>query len=194
MDLERAMEAQRVKLLRLLTGWLAAVVLVSGVSLDLPLPRWVRGFITDLIVRAELAAAYLVRVSAYVQAGDQWIVVGDSSPVLSRISERCDEPPTTAALVRRIKALRRLLQDLPRHGRRLLRPLDGGEVEADCAGGFRAVDCGLENSAHAQWIAPGIERPPDTSQSFRFLDLRSRSDRTGGLGVTGLNHALRLTA
>ena len=165
MDLERALEMQRVKLLRLLTGWFALMALVSGGSLAFPLPRWARSFFVDLIVRAEFGAQCLVRVSAHLQAGERWALAENSVssfPVLEA-GDAGEDVPSTAALIRRMKALRRLLRDVPRYARRLLRPL-----VADDRAGHGAVACGSmrKELASPQWIAPQDERPPDKECTF----------------------------
>ena len=160
-DLERALETQRVKMLRLLTGWLVALALVSGGPLAVPLPRWVRAIFADLLVRAELAAQCLVQVSARLQAGHRWGVVEAAPSSFAPIAAafRDDDVPSTASLLRRMGLLRRLLQNLPRFGRRLLRRVDAGAALGPF--GYSSVyDCPAP-SATPQWIAPGIERPPD---------------------------------
>jgi len=167
LNLERTLETQRVKLLRLVTGWLAVVVLVSGGSLGLP--RWARSFLADLIVRAEFAAQCLVLVSARLQTNERWAVAEDSPASVSRSEGggAVDETPSVAVLLRRMKALRRVLQDLPRFGRRLLRPLRGseGEKRVRCSTGrTHPIDVA---PAPPEWVAPRVERPPDKG-SLRF--------------------------
>jgi len=178
-DLERALETQRVRLLRLLTGWFAVVALISAGPFAVPLPRWVRAVFADLLVRAEFAAQCLVRVSAHSQAGDRWVVAQGSSSSLAPLdkAERTDEVPSTATLLHRMKALRGVLQDLPRFGRRLLRHTDGDV--SDTALGIAPTLERRTLSATPQWIAPGVERPPDRLENN--LNVRSRSFQDGRL-------------
>jgi len=189
-DLERALETQRVRLLRLLTGWFAVVAVMSGGPFAVALPRWVRAVFADLLVRAELAAQCLVQVSARLQAGDRWGFVEDASSSFVPLDAagRTDDVPSTAALLRRMRALRRLLQNLPHFGRRLLRRLDVGEARV-FFGVAPAHDCRTP-AASPQWIAPGIERPPDRLGIDLALEWCSRSDRTGGIwrGVKSIRY------
>ena len=182
-DFERALETQRVKLLRLLTGWLAVVALLSGGPFAVPLPRWVRAVFADLVVRAEFAAQCLVRVSARSQAGDYCAVIEDSrfSIVHLDTGDRADDVPSTAALLRRMKALRGLLQDLPRFGRRLLRRLS--DDSADVFLGSIPTHESRAPSTAPQWVVPGIERPPDRTGIDLNLALRSRSFGDGRLSA-----------
>lgn len=180
MDLERALETQRVRLLRLLTGWFAVVALLSGGPFALPLPRWVRAFLSEMLTRAEYAAQCLVLVSAGLQAKGERGGAGlrVSAPPLQQHQSGAGVP-TTVALIRRMKALRRLLQDLPRRGRRLLR------IRRAVSRVVGAVSFAPEDRAAGsarQWIAPGEERPPDKVPAL-VLTLRSRPFRTGGVCV-----------
>lgn len=159
MNLERAMETQRVKLLRLLTGWFAVVAFLSAGPVSLPLPRWVRAYFADLLLRAELAAVYLVQVSARLQAGDQWRVIQEPLSPFVRFDQSGQAVPSTAALLRRMRALRRVLQDLKRAGRRRLRRM--GRTETVRPFPFAPNREGRAIAAAPQWIAPGVERPPD---------------------------------
>ncbi len=163
MDLERALETQQVKLLRLLTGWFALVVLISGGPLTLALPRWARSFLHDMLIRAENAAQCLVLVSARLQTKDAWALTGGlpSAFVPVHPCDTANNIPSAPELIRRMKTLRRLLQDLPRRERRLLR-----KVKA-CDDGLQApLSEQLKRdmrkvSGRSQWDAPPSKRPPD---------------------------------
>jgi len=159
-EIERALETQRVKLLRLLTGWFAVVVLLSVGPFAAP--RWARVFLDDLLVRAEFAAQCLVRVSAGLQADACW-----------------------AVLIRRMKALRRLLQDLPRYGRRMLRPLDAHESAATFGNSLMNLD--RTHRVSPQWIAPGVERPPDKCVCSLSTDSIFGHPRTCSEGPVGMS-------
>jgi len=164
MSLERALETQRLRLLRLVTGWLAVVTLMSVGPVAVPLPRCVRSFLSDLLARAECAVQNLIFVSARVQAGENWFVANDvrGCPVPLRDGSVADDVPSVAVLIRRMKAVRRMLLALPRYGRRLLRrlrPARSVSPPAFEAGSSRDV----LRSAFSQWIVPGVERPPDTA-------------------------------
>ena len=73
-DLERNIETQRLKLLRLLAGWIAMLEVLSFGPVALPVPRWVRAFFDKVLVRAELSAQFLMRATALMHAADGLMV------------------------------------------------------------------------------------------------------------------------
>ena len=157
--LERALETQRVRLLRLLSGWFAVVAVLSGGRLAVPLPLWVRVFFDDLLIRAELAAQYMVQVSARMQARGDFAMAEGVFVQPARVALAPDEVPSTDALMGRMRALRRVLRELPRYGRRLLRRLRGRAIDRIALSDDRARD--VSRPALPQWNAPQVERPPD---------------------------------
>ncbi len=178
-DLERALEVQRVRLLRLLTGWFGLVALMSVAPLAMPMPRWFRAFLSDVVTRAELAAHYMVQVSARLQAAETLPDFQKDAPVAST----CDpqgKVPSTSALLRRMRALRQLLKDLPRAGRRLLWRLCPKEAMVRPAWDLSsdAPACSLVPNG----IVPKIKPPPGTLLFGRVCFSRLGSVR-GGLLV-----------
>ena len=123
MEMERALETQRTKLLRLLAGWLAVVEWVSLAPFVGELPCWLRAFLGGLLSRAEYAAQSLVLVSARVQArlGYGEFTHGPSEAFAYAELPLPEDVPPTMVLLQRMRALCALLEDLPRQGRRLLR-------------------------------------------------------------------------
>lgn len=129
MTMEWAVETRRLKLLRLLAGWLAAVGFLSVAPLAPAWTRWARGFLASVLSRAEAAAQCLVFIQAREIArksgGDvdrAWLVRHVDLPSACAL----DAPPSLATLRRRIIALRRVLKTLPRHAMRLLRRMAAG--------------------------------------------------------------------
>lgn len=182
MDLERTLETQRVKLLRLLTGWFSIVVLLSVGPLALPLPFWFRSFLSGVLTRAELAAQYLVQASVCLQARDGLAVFeGAPSFAGSTVWESVDPVPSTRELLRRMKALRRMLEDLPRHARRMMVQEIADEA-FDFSRPVRArVIRDRLGMVGAQWIAARVERPPDKrGNALRWFDLNSPPKFWGG--------------
>ena len=174
MDLDRALETQRLKLLRLLTGWIVILEVLSLCSLGLPLPRWVRAFFETLLLRAEWATQCMVRVSACVTFQQAWDAANDRQRLAPR-GDRADDVPTARALLQRMAIVRKMLDDLPGYARRLLRvPTVVGE-----AFDFRAAVhvCGTRDHAMAinsDWTPPRVERPPDNGErSFGRFNLSS---------------------
>ena len=125
----------------------------------MPLPLWLRAFFDDLLIRAELAATYLVQVSARVQAGGDLVIAGGASAPFPAAGRAVNQIPSTLALLRRMRALRRVLSDLPRYGWRFLRRREGRA--AGPAVTWEHLTRGVLRFDVPQWIAPTVERPPD---------------------------------
>ena len=172
MDLERAIDAQRLKLLRLIAGWLAVVAFVSGAPFSPEFPRWVRAYVSSVLSRAECAAQYLVIAQARLIAGrtgcdfDQALFF-DCAALNSAGQARGE---SLAALRGRLKTLRVVLENLPRYGLRLLHRV---EKRARRLVHERiAVPCSDMQDAKTlcAWrlIGVRIERPPDKGISARL--------------------------
>ena len=117
MDFERALETQRLALLRLLAGLAVAVWFVSCLPVVSMVPRQVRSVVASILIRAESAAASLVYVAALVLARRDGIAIANvpmPNPALS------GGDLSAKVLLRRIAALRAVLDDLPRHAKRLI--------------------------------------------------------------------------
>jgi len=156
-EMERALETQRVKLLRLLAGWLAVVEIVSVGPLRLELPGWARSFLLSLLIRAEFAAQCLVLVAASLAVKNGSAKRHPAPLPFVKPVGCADDVPSTEMLLRRMRSLRALLNDLSRHGARLLkkrakrsRPVRGSRVvfAAPCLRDWALAD-------------RRIERPPD---------------------------------
>ena len=167
MDVERALETQRMKLLRLLARWAVVLEILAGGPLALPVPRWVRAFIDTLLTRAEYAAQILVKVSGRLQSTS-----GLADPINAPrpLCPQTDDAPSVQALIRRIAALREMLENLPRHARRLLRvriiacdSFDWSKRLDFTQARDRLVPC------NADWIASKEARPPDKPGLFTSL-------------------------
>ena len=162
--LERALETQRVRLLRLLTGWLAVVAVLSAGPLAVPLPLWARAYFDDLLIRAELAAQYMVQVSARIQARGEFGSAGATCVAPASLDLVPEDVPSTAALLRRMRALRRVLLDLQRFGLRLLRRREGRAARPAVT--WEHLTHSVLRFDVPQWIAPTVERPPDRVSAF----------------------------
>ena len=192
MNVERALETQRVKLLRLLTGWFAVVVLLSAGPLALPLPVWFRSFLAGVLTRAEFAAQCLVRVSVCLQAhggGCGAYDVPRSDFALGSDEELRDALPSSEVLIRRMNALRDLLENLPRHARRLL----SVQTVVGEAFDFRAPPRAFLSrdrltTAGADWIGPRVDRPPDKMVEQSILCCSNSHPRTRSEGPVRLSN------
>ena len=182
MDFERAIETQRVKLLRLLTGWVVMLGVLSGGPLALPVPRWVCAIFQALLVRAELGAQYLIQVSAFTQTSGGAIAAVSA---LRPPSENSDTVPSAQSLLQRMCALRNVLENLPRHARRMLRVkrVAGEAFDYAAASSASAVRFALV-AVDPDWIVPRVERPPDKLRSLDWCGLKlPLALRAGDAGV-----------
>lgn len=171
---ERALETQQNALLRLLARWLAFFEFVSGGPFAVPLPRWVRAFFDTLLIRAELAAQYLLIASASIQARRSGLVFeGFKANKVSRLENRIsvlshkDAVPSSAGLRRRMIALRTLLKNLRGEARRLMqkrsdrRALGGRKSTWASRRSCHRVGLCDGPQAKRRWLAERIDRPPD---------------------------------
>lgn len=188
MDLERALETQRVKLLRLVTGWMAVLGFLSAGPLALPLPRWVRGFFEDLLIRAELAAHYMLRASVRIQFQHAWI--GTDARRGPAPHGRSSDVPSVTDLLRRMNTLCDVLQNLSRHARRLLRISKATDGVFDFSRPCLALEQDKSNRIDIEWQRPRIERPPDKGW-FESGALRSPSPCLASGRRSGLVFFLR---
>jgi len=195
MDLERAMILQRDALLRLLAGLVIAVRVMSFGPLANLVPRWVAAFISSFLDRAEAAAQCLVIATA----AKSGVRVSCSSKEFARLlanAERVEDAGldpsdliSSDRLWTRIEALRDVLENLPRHARRLVRCLTqraepsrlglASDTRNTCVSEVIGVHFGYQR------FVPKIERPPDKdwrlslrlSPSLRFRSGRRRCSR-----------------
>ncbi len=157
MDLEQALETQRVKLLRLLAGWFALVGVLSAGPFQLPVPRWILAFFDTLLIRAELAAQYLLTASIFLQGAGNAVVLGDvPKPTMSRAE---DDVPSPAELLRRMEKLRSLLENLPQHALQRSGQRQNSSAFDWSRRGVEMIEC--KAAMHRQWFAPRLARPPD---------------------------------
>ena len=168
--MERALETQRLALLRLLTGLAVALSLVAFAPAVSMLPRSVRSYVASLLERVEaavhslviVAACGLLRRSALVSSG------GLSFPPLAR-AVSTDGRLSSAALLRRIVRLRAVLEDLPCHAKRMIVRMMKPKTEPR-----ESLVC-WDRRAEALVVAEAplaarIERPPDKRRRSDEID------------------------
>ena len=185
--MEQALEEQRIKLLRLLAGWIAVAEWVLVAPFIGGLPRWLLVFLGSVLTRAEFAAQHLIVVSACMQArqGFAWAQTGSLAFDESARDGSTDCVLATQVLVRRMKDMQAVLESLPRHGRRLLRRQlkRCSRVAAD---GWRCLaeerifvpPCGVRDETLP---TRRVERPPDRCREnsrchFTFLPMRAEGE------------------
>ena len=163
--MKQEIETQRLKLLRLVTGWLVLLGVLSAGPLALPLPRWVRAFFEAVVIRAECAAQYVVQASALMQA------VGGVAPTAGLMPrtacEEEDDVPTARDLIRRMEALRDVLENLPRYARRLLKVRTVAGEAFDWSMPFHPTETRSRlTTGGADRALRRIESPPDKLESL----------------------------
>ncbi len=193
--MERALEVQRHKLLRVLAGLVLAVGFLSAGPVSHAFSRWAREGLSSVLSRAELAAQYLVVVQARLIAERS----GESLDLQKMIdiahsnSARVGSEDSVCGLRRRLRAMQTLLNDLPRRGQRLLRRIEGviRQVVSDA---LSLLCLEPQQSFDNAWrIAPTrVERPPDK----RCLEVMVKSPPSGygrgakRVGMSGFFFAL----
>ena len=153
-EMERALETQRLALLRLLAGLVLVLRLVSFAPVVSLLPRWVRLHVSSVLIRSESATQSLVYVAAIVFCGHRGAWPG----LPARVEVLPEGGYSAEVLLRRIAALRAVLEDLPRYAKRLLkRQADTRETILQ-----EWVPLGLDVLPPAPSpLRARIERPPD---------------------------------
>ncbi len=165
MDFERAIETQRLKLLRLVAG---LVVLVGVLSLG-PISRGfsisVCRFVGAMLSRAETAAQYLVIAQARLMESRSGSAIGQSrlSESLARAFVVDEKAVSLSDCRERLKALLAVLTHLPRHAARLIRRIEKQMWGFACAERFSPRFNKHRSAMLRAWrlAGPRIERPPD---------------------------------
>jgi len=169
-DFEQALQTQRDALLRLLAGLFVAVAVISVAPIAPAWSRRVRSFVYSVLQRAEAAGQCLVLAQAYILArdhgGPQGLVRPPSRDPVEAPCFDADDLPSLAELRCRMNALRALLRNLPRSGRRLLgrmrkRSTPVASALLDRHGWPDAEN--VETFTPHQWCAPGLWHPPETT-------------------------------
>jgi len=182
LELERALETQRRKLLRLLTGLFAAVEFLSVGSANRKLPQWFLSLSLYILRRAEAAAQCLIIVESRVlaQNGCGPVDCAYQSP-LPRKQDKKDRSrrervsvPDGERLRRRIRALQDVLADLSQHALRKKR--FDAKRGAKCSGksarprghDHHEIYC---DPLRREPMVPRVERPPDKVPTLILFDL-----------------------
>ena len=168
--MERALETQRLALLRLLTGLAVALGLVAFAPAVSLLPRWVRSYVASALMRVESAVHSLVIVAACGVLREQVAgsMAGLSFPPLKRAA-LTDNSASSAALLRRIAQLRAVLESLPRHARRMIARMMKPKTEPLAPSVCWELQAGVLVVAEAP-LAARIERPPDKRRRAGLMD------------------------
>ncbi len=165
MDIERTLETQRLKLLRIVAG----LVLIVGVLAVGPVSRrfsdWTLGFVGALLPRIEAASRYMVITQACLMVDHCGLDV-DRSQISMPIAPEWgadDADLSLAACRQRLRALRAVLSNVPRHALRLLRQIakQNQRITNACQTFFNP--CRSASISEWRQAERRIERPPDKS-------------------------------
>jgi len=164
-DFERTLETQRHRLLRIVAG----LVLVVGVLAVGPVSRrfsdWTLGFVGSILSRAEAAAKYLIIAQArlMMSRGELEIDEGRIFERLARITITDETDITRPECERRLKILRAVLLDLPRHAARLLHRIEKQMCRASSAVRQSYIPKPQFSASLDDWqlAESRVERPPD---------------------------------
>jgi len=172
--IERQIETQRRKLLRLVAGWLAVVAFMTAAPFAPSWTRWVRALLSSLLDRADAAAQCLLFVEArrIAEAHEGRVDQAWLSRQFDLLTARdADEPPSLAALRRRAMALRCLLDNLSRRAARLLGRMATWRVSEEGSNRHtpEAMRCLQGLFADGQCCPPNPWHPPRTALQFRIL-------------------------
>ena len=180
--MERAIETQRLRLLRLVAGLLVAIGFLSVGPVSRGFSAWACGYVGSVLSRVEAAVGYLVIAQARGMAARLGKNVDRSCFFMSAKPEfsACEADASVLDMRQRLCALRAVLTDLPRHALRLLRRIEKasqGEVSADRR--LPRPDTGLSRHTGRR-AAYRIERPPDPSRNAFLCPLPPSGFRAGG--------------
>ena len=165
MDLERAIETQRLRLLRIVAGLLVAVGVLTIGPVSCRFSDWVLGFVRSILSRAETAARYLVIAQARLMSSRGGMDIDQSQFSVSIASVFVAEAADVSLpdCRERLNALLAVLTHLPRHAARLIRRIERQTRGVACA-------CRLSHRFDERLLAslddwrlaePRIDRPPD---------------------------------
>ena len=165
MDTVRAIDSQRLRLLRLLVGLVVALGFLSVGPVSRGFSAWVCGLVGSVLSRAELAGRYLVIAQARLMAarnGDDLEYSRFAGAFTSEFTA-CETELSPCDLRQRLKALQEVLMDLPRHALRLLRRIGKHMRSASGSHDVPCFDPRLPGALRAWRLAGNrIERPPET--------------------------------
>ena len=185
MDLEQALETQRHRLLRIIAGLVVLVGFLAVGPVSRGFSAWTLGFVGSILSRAEAAARYLLITQACLMLDRSGLrvercrIAASIDPVW--ITDEADISLTSCQ--KRVKALRTLLSDLPRHALRLLRRIAKGKRRSANPRSASFILCASAPLSDGQRAVARIERPPDKDASTPYLISPPPESRREALAV-----------
>ena len=182
MTIRPSITTQRIALLRLLAGWEIVLAVLACPVFAERFTQPVRGLLSSLLFKAELAAGYLViaaarglikrgavRADHFDPRAQADALAGTLAALLSHAASDADDAITVDRLRRRITALKRVLRTLPRCALRLLRTLSGTRSTDESS--LSPLSLPHLTVPRALRRAVRIDRPPDKNGEFRLCTL-----------------------
>ena len=169
MNIERTLETQRHRLLRIVAGLLIVIGVLAIGPVSRRFSDWTLGFVLSVLPRLEAAVRYLAITQACLSISREGLDVDRHRFAASVGPEIClDVSGLSLAECRaRLRAFRAVLRNLPRHALRLLRRSNASLARASDL--FRHVTPPRStlSSSLDDWrlIGVRVERPPDKRPS-----------------------------
>ena len=165
MVLERAIETQRLRLLRIIAGLLVAVGFLSVGPVSRSFSDWVCEYVDSILSRAELAGRYLIVAQARLMAARAGIDLDRNrfSECLIFDFTACEADFSLSECRARLKALQAVLFDLPGQARCLLRRIGKQKRSEERAARPLPRPAMRRSVSLRAWrlARTRIERPPD---------------------------------
>jgi len=183
-DIERTLETQRLKLLRIVAGLVVAVGFLALGPVSRVFSERGLGFVGSVLARAEAAARNLVITQVCLIAGRRGLALDCSLMVALSGADLVPEDTDVswAACQRRLKVLRAVLSNLPRQALRLLRRIAKHARRKVRSHSQRFDPCHSISLRGGRRVAIRIERPPD-KRCFSSLSILPLPEcRVGGAG------------
>ncbi len=165
MDFERALETQRLRLLRLVAGLVVLVGVLSLGPVSKGFSGWTCRFVGSILSRAETAARYLAIAQVRMMLARSGMELNQRqiSDSLARAYAPDDVDLSLLECRRRLRGLCAVLEDLPRFALRLLRWIEKQTRRASGTLRVSPFPDGRLVPSLSDWQLAGarIERPPD---------------------------------
>ncbi len=186
MDIERTLETQRHRLLRIVAGLVVAVGVLALGPVSHRFSDWTLSFVGSILTRAEAATRYLLIAQACLMV-DRCGLDIDRSQISIPLAPALGMDDTKISVSesrRRLKALRAMLLDLPRYALRLLHRIEK-QIRRAMGADRTSRDgypshCSVLDAWHLTVIR--IERPPDKIVPASLFRSPPPVIRAGGKG------------
>ncbi len=167
MDIERTLETQRLKLLRMVAGLVVSLGFMALGPVSRGFSNWVARYVGSILSRAELAVRFMLITQACLMVARRGMDIDrrQISAFLDPVLWTGETELSLSECHARLRAVRGVLLDLPRHAMRLLRRIKKRLRRGECSDPISPCPShGLSISFSGWRLAENrIERPPDKS-------------------------------